>query len=229
MGMFLAGVALLTAVGQQFWGTGTATARTQRDIRREVASHGLPSQAIPGRALGFIRIAKVSLDVAFVEGIDARDLAKGPGHYPWTPLPGMAGNVVIAGHRTTHGAPFWALDRLAPGDLIRLETRRGTFVYSVQWSSVLPQDAWGPTQGSSVPSLTLTTCWPRFSSRKRLVVRGIQVYGRIPGGFVGVRGRPPEGSVAPGTAARLYMTARRPYRGQTWTSWHPSTRRGRPT
>jgi hypothetical protein len=42
-----------------------------------------------------------------------------------------------------------------------------------------------------VASLTLTTCWPRFSSRSRLVVRAIQVYGRVPGGFLGTRGSPP--------------------------------------
>ena len=40
-----------------------------------------------------------------VEGTDP-DLRKGPGHYPYTPLPGERGTVAIAGHRTTYGAPF---------------------------------------------------------------------------------------------------------------------------
>ena len=34
----------------------------------------------------------------------------GPGHYSTTALPGTGGNVGIAGHRTTYGAPFGNLD-----------------------------------------------------------------------------------------------------------------------
>ena len=40
------------------------------------------------------------------------DLRKGPGHYPDTPLPGVMGNMAIAGHRTTYGHPFGDLDQL---------------------------------------------------------------------------------------------------------------------
>jgi LPXTG-site transpeptidase (sortase) family protein len=189
--MVLSGVSLLAAVAQDLVGTTATTAHAQAVIRREVAQHGLPRQAIPGRAVGFISIDVISVDVAFVEGVSSGDLATGPGHYPQTPLPGQGGNTVIAGHRTTHGAPFWSLDVLRPGDLIGLQTRRGRFVYRVTWKSVLPQDAWGPTELAPGPALTLTTCWPRFSSKQRLVVQAIQVYGRIPGGFIGLRGSPP--------------------------------------
>ena len=189
--MVLGGLVLLTAVAQDLVGTATITARAQAAIRHDVAEHGLPNRAIPGQAVGFIRIRRISVDVAFVEGVAPDDLARGPGHYPGTAFPGMGGNTVIAGHRTTHGAPFWSLDRLQPGDLIELQTRRGHFVYRVSWKAVLPQNAWGPTQSDALPVLTLTTCWPRFSSRERLVVRATQVYGRIPGGFLGTRGHPP--------------------------------------
>jgi sortase (surface protein transpeptidase) len=37
------------------------------------------------------------------------------------------------------------------------------------------------------PSLTLTTCNPRFSQRQRLVVRAVQIYGAVPGGFMDQR------------------------------------------
>ena len=50
-----------------------------------------------------------------VEGTDTDDLRKGPGHYPDTPLPGERGTVAIAGHRTTHGAPFRNIDKLERG------------------------------------------------------------------------------------------------------------------
>ena len=52
---------------------------------------------------------------SFVEGVQLDDLAKGPGHYPGTPLPGQIGNAAIAGHRTTHGAPFFRLNELDAG------------------------------------------------------------------------------------------------------------------
>ena len=45
---------------------------------------------------------------------------KGPGHYPGTPLPGQIGNAAIAGHRTTHGAPFYRINELAKGDRIKI-------------------------------------------------------------------------------------------------------------
>ena len=46
-----------------------------------------------------------------------------------------------------------------------------------------PDADWVLSQ-TGVPSLTLTTCWPRFSASHRLVVRAIQVYGRSPQGFL---------------------------------------------
>jgi sortase A len=173
--LIAAGATLLGYVSYQLWGAGVYTARTQSRMRADIQAHGLPSRPIPGGAVGLIRIPRISLNVAFVQGIDPSDLAKGPGHYSGTPLPGEGGNVVIAGHRTTHLAPFWALDALHPGDQIVLRTRRGTFVYDVRWARVVSPTSWwvvGPTRR---PSLTLTTCNPRFSPRQRLVVRAVLV------------------------------------------------------
>jgi sortase A len=191
MAMVLAGAVLLSVGAGRFVETGAATARAQRVLRADLAAHGFPERPIPGGAVGIIRIPWIAVDAAFVQGVDDASLAKGPGHYPNTPLPGWTGNTAIAGHRTTHGAPFWSLDRLAPGDLIELRTHRGRFVYRVAWSKVMPAGAWDIVAGTRLPSLTLTTCWPRFSSSSRLIVRAVQVYGRVPGGFIGVRGHPP--------------------------------------
>jgi sortase A len=89
---------------------------------------------------------------------------------PDTPLPGMLGDAVISGHRTTYGAPFNELDELAPGDVIEVETAVGTHIYVVRESLVVsPFDVWvtNPREGAW---LTLTTCNPEFSARERLVV-----------------------------------------------------------
>lgn len=130
----------------------------------------------PGGALDHLVIPAIGVDRYVVEGVQEQDLQMGPGHYPGTPLPGHAGNVAIAGHRTTYGAPFFRLNDLHKGDLIYLTDLSGTtWVYSVerQWV-VSPSDVGviDPTRGDD---LTLTTCNPRFWATTRLVVRAVLV------------------------------------------------------
>lgn len=180
----MAGLVLLARAGLDQWGTGLGTARAQSTLRAQLDRRGFPVRPVPGGAVGYIRIPAIALNMAFVQGVGPDALAKGPGHYPATPLPGSAGNVALAGHRTTHLAPFWALDSLRPGDEVQIRTRAGFFVYRVRWLRVVDPDAWWVTGPTSVPSLTLTTCWPRFRATRRLVVRAVQVFGPSPGGFI---------------------------------------------
>ena len=110
-----------------------------------------------------------------VEGVDLESLKKGPGHYPGTAMPGGEGNFAVAGHRTTYGAPFFHLDKLRRGDRVVVSARDGTsYTYEVRRSVVvLPDETWtiAPDPlGSGRPTLTLTTCNPRFSDRERLIV-----------------------------------------------------------
>jgi len=125
------------------------------------------------QAFAIIRIPKIeklAKGWTVVEGVSLRDLKNGAGHMPKTPLPGQPGNAVISGHRTTHGAPFYDLDSLVPGDRIEVETAIGVHVYEVRERFVVsPFDLWvtNPRHGAW---LTLTTCNPRFSSRQRLIV-----------------------------------------------------------
>ena len=131
-----------------------------------------------GEAVARIVIPAIKMDEIVVEGTDVDALRKGPGHYPWTPMPGQPGNASIAGHRTTYGAPFANIGNLRPGDRITVQTAQGEFVYEV-----LAQDS--PTKGYLIVSpdrvdllrdkgnnlLTLTSCHPRFSNRQRIVVQ----------------------------------------------------------
>lgn len=181
----LVGAGLLGMVAWELWGTGMSTARAQSALRAQLADDSSTSRPIPGSAAGLLEIPRLGLDVAFLHGVDLKDLARGPGHYPGTPLPGGGGNVVMAGHRTTHGAPFWGLATLEAGDEITVRTGTGRFVYRVQWVRVVAPDDWSIVRRTDRPSLTLTTCNPWFSARERLAVRALQVYGRTPGGFLG--------------------------------------------
>ena len=110
-----------------------------------------------------------------VSGVGRQDLMRGPGHYPETAEPGAAGNLGIAGHRTTYGSPFFHLDQLVEGDEIHVTGRDGErHTYRVAGQQVVaPSDVWvldADPLGSGKPTLTLTTCHPRFSAAQRLVV-----------------------------------------------------------
>ena len=130
------------------------------------------SAASEGSAIGLLRIPAIGVNVAVVEGVGVDDLKDGPGHYPRTPYPGQAGNAAIAGHRTTYGAPFYRLDELKAGDDLFVATKASSVPWHYQMVSAHDVD---PTEVSVLnPStdniLTLTTCTPRFTAAKRLIV-----------------------------------------------------------
>jgi sortase A len=141
--------------------------------------------AIPGEAVGIIRIPRIGVNAALVEGVGVGDLKQGPGHYPNSPLPGHSGNAAIAGHRTTYGAPFYHLDELRPGDDIELTTREGTFAYTVASSREVAPTELSVLDASPDNRLTLTTCTPRFSAVRRLIV-----VSRLVGTAIPATGRP---------------------------------------
>jgi sortase A len=191
--LLFAGFILLAFALHQLWGTGLQEARAQDDLRSEfraalreqreqqpapaAAAPGAPTTtlappppAVEGDAVAVIRIPRIGVDKAVVEGVSRADLRDGPGHYPSTPLPGQPGNAAIAGHRTTYGAPFYRLDQLAPGDVVSVTTRQGEFRYLVADSQVVDPSHTEALEPTLDNRLTLTTCHPRFSARERLVV-----------------------------------------------------------
>ena len=126
-----------------------------------------------GDAFAVIRIPAIERlqdGWAVVEGVRVRDLKNGAGHMPHTPMPGLPGNAVISGHRTTYGAPFHEVDTLVPGDLIEVETAIGISTYEVRELKIVrPTELW-VTEHRDGAWLTLTTCHPKFSSQRRLIV-----------------------------------------------------------
>src|SRR4051794_20308415 len=91
------------------------------------------SRPVDGHAVAVLYLPSLSQHYRFVivEGVTASDLAKGPGHYPGTALPGQLGNLVVSGHRTTYLAPFNRLDELRPGDPVIFETAQAWWIYKV--------------------------------------------------------------------------------------------------
>jgi sortase A len=80
--------------------------------------------------------------------------------------------VIISGHRTTYGAPFWDLDKLERGDAILTQTRWGSFTYRVTGMEVVApssRDIANPAATDGY-EIAITTCHPRFSAAQRLIV-----------------------------------------------------------
>lgn len=149
----------------------------------EIDPQTAPPLAPPpqGEPLGVIEIPRIELARVVVQGTTRADLKKGPGHYMSTPMPGQPGNVGIAGHRTTYGAPFNRIDEIRPGDEIVVSTEQGRFVYRAIPAPGSDDQAWytvEPSQSEVLADvgddrITLTACHPKFSARERIVVHGI--------------------------------------------------------
>jgi sortase A len=134
-----------------------------------------------GKGVARLEIPRIGVNRIVVEGATAGDLTKGPGHFPETPLPGQLGNAAIAGHRTTHLAPFFSLEKMQQGDEIIVTTLNGRYVYQVTGSEeVAPEDyaAVIPTTDVTKATLTLVTCTPRYTATNRLIIHSELVAGK---------------------------------------------------
>lgn len=131
-----------------------------------------PRAATPEVVLGTIRIPAIDLTWKLGQGMTLTAIDRGPSHWPGTAMPGELGNMVIAGHRTTKGAPFRHLDSLVPGDEIAVDIGAETHVYAVTETIIVyPEDVWIADQTED-HLVTLFACHPVGSARQRIVVRG---------------------------------------------------------
>lgn len=172
--LFVAAVGLL---GYPVY-TNVYQSRVQGRLDRQIASPEHVARYKAGKledgdALTRIKMPSLGVDVVVVEGTSGSALRAGAGHYPKTPLPCEAGNVAIAGHRTTYGKPFANVDRLKVGDTIILETPVGSCTYEVSMAPFItaPTDFSVVADDPSVHALTLTTCHPKGSAKERLIVK----------------------------------------------------------
>ena len=123
---------------------------------------------------GFLEIPEIKLQQYVVIGTSEVDLQLGPGYYLGTEIPGSGGNVGIAGHRTTYGAPFGELDLVSIGDEISLTFGPNKYTYIVDQIHIVPaRGGEYLLYNNGVDRLTLTTCHPKYSGKERLVVSGV--------------------------------------------------------
>jgi sortase A len=126
-----------------------------------------PEKKVPFR----ITIPEIELDWIVNEGTDYATLRQGPGHYTSSVFPGEEGTCVVAGHRTTYGAPFNRLDELEEGDEILIETEGNEkFTYLVMSQEAVLPDDMAVLENTEYPSLVLSTCHPKFYATRRLII-----------------------------------------------------------
>jgi sortase A len=110
---------------------------------------GAPVALLQSAAAGFH-------DLVVVEGTTGGDLRSGPGHFPGTPLPGQPGTSQIFGRGVSYGAPFAAVTRLKPGEIIVVTTGQGVWHYVVR-DVRYAGDALPPPVATGAGRLTLVT------------------------------------------------------------------------
>ena len=128
-----------------------------------------------GDVVGKLRVPRIGLEAYVVNGTDHDTLKKGPGRYPFSFMPGERRLVYIAGHRTTYGAPFSRIDRLAAGDRIALEVPYATFEYRVTRHRIVASTATEVLRSERREELVLQACHPRFFASERYLVYAVPV------------------------------------------------------
>ena len=170
--LIAAGLLLLSFVAYQLWGTGVAEQRAQTTLAADFRSQR-PAIPLMSGLVGRITIPTIDLNKFVVAGVGTAELKRGPGLFLGSPLPGQLGNVAIAGHRTTYGAPFGRINEVKKGDRITLETSTGTYTYvSIGAPKIVPASAIEvvKTKDPTQATLTLVSCHPKWTSAKRIIV-----------------------------------------------------------
>jgi len=161
--------------GLDYWESRSAQRDIARDWNSEPAPEENPAPPIPqanheksnaprtaerprvSSAVAKLSIPRLDTVLYVVEGTDAADLKRGPGHLAGSELPGGDGNCVIAGHRDTH---FRILREIEKGDEIVLQRNGKDYHYRVDEMEVVSPDNTASLQPTHEAVLNLITCFP---------------------------------------------------------------------
>lgn len=123
-----------------------------------------------GGALAVLHIPKIRLEAPIFEGTGDLTLNHGLGRIVGTAHVGESGNIGIAGHRDGF---FRGLKDVGVGDAIEVKRLEGTDTYVVDEIKIVAPTQVEVLQSSSVPMLTLVTCYPFYfvgSAPQRYIV-----------------------------------------------------------
>ena len=109
--------------------------------------------------LAVLRINRIGLEVAVLEGTDEITLNRGVGHIANTATVDSSGNIGIAGHRDGF---FRGLKDLKLGDSMELDTSSGRRDYTIDGIEIVQPDDTRVLDSRANPTVTLVTCYPFY-------------------------------------------------------------------
>jgi sortase A len=117
-----------------------------------------------------IEVPAIHLDAPVVQGDGWEQLKKGVAQHIGTSNPGQPGNVVLSAHNDVYGELFRELDKLQPGDLVKLYTQQRQYVYLVDRTQIVEPTAVEVMASAGAPTVTLISCYPYLVDKQRIVV-----------------------------------------------------------
>jgi sortase A len=110
-----------------------------------------------GDIVGILRIPSINLEVPISEGTEPPELRASVGHVPSSGLPGEGEQVFLAGH---NDSTFRRAGELKDGDELVIETRNGTFTYTMHAHEIVHETETDVITPGDRESLVLMTCFP---------------------------------------------------------------------
>ncbi|HXW34396.1 MAG TPA: class E sortase [Acidimicrobiales bacterium] len=147
LGSVMTGVGLLLLLFLLYFYafTSLSASRNQERLLHQLSGNPKQTYALAlgrrppnGSPVAILDIPALRLHQAVVEGTTPADLQLGPGLASESVIPGRPGTSVIAGRRTSYGAPFGNLHSLVPRDRILVTDGAGHFTFSVVSVRTIP-------------------------------------------------------------------------------------------
>ncbi|MFD0958315.1 class D sortase [Paenibacillus chungangensis] len=119
-----------------------------------------------------IKIPSIKLNLPVLEGATEKNLRAAAAHLKETAGFGEVGNAAVAAHRMrAKGKLFNRLNEVKKGDIVTIETKQGTYTYTVTGTSLVePTDVSVLNYNNRDKKLTLITCDPVVDPTHRLIV-----------------------------------------------------------
>lgn len=176
-----AGILLFLVVGSFIYSkvfTPMSEGRAQTLLEKEFvpallngnAPVGYPIES--GTSVALLEVKDIDLRRVVIEGTEAEDLAKGPGHLVGSAIPGQPGTSAILGRSSTYGSAFDRIDELKAGQVVTVTTAQGEHTYEIIDSTVRSANDSAAFTGERNMLLLITGVGDP-SPDKRLVVRAL--------------------------------------------------------
>ncbi len=118
-----------------------------------------------------LSVPRMGVNAYVVDGTTWQKLKSGPGLFSNSDMPGPnpTQRVMIAGHRTGYGSPFYNIDKLQVGDKAYVTFGKKVYVYAFESFVITGKRDWSHMVRREYSELILTSCHPKNTSDKRYI------------------------------------------------------------